>query len=71
MFAVYLFWKGALSMDKILLKKVSKGLGLLAILIALINAYLGWFEDRGSGLLVMMVLLLIFISAIIRYAFRL
>ncbi|MCD4846359.1 MAG: hypothetical protein K8R25_17930 [Methanosarcinales archaeon] len=54
-------------MKKTILYYVWNGLIFLAILLALFNAYLEWYHDQLSQLLLIIVLLLIFLAASIKY----
>ncbi len=49
-------------------EKIWKGIIILALAVAVYNAYLGWFYDSSSGLLLAVVLLLLIISYITRYS---
>ncbi len=54
-------------MKKTIVYYVQNGLIFLAILLALINAYLEWYHDQLSQLLLIIILLLIFLAASIKY----
>lgn len=53
-------------MEKLVINRIWKGLVLLAISLAIVNAYLEWFEDRGNGILLAITLLIIIIAHSIR-----
>ena len=57
-------------MKKTMVYYIQKGLILLAFLLALINAYLKWYHDQLSQLLLIIVLLLIFLAAFIKYTLK-
>lgn len=57
-------------MEKLVINRIWKGLVLLAISLAIVNAYLEWFEDRGSGLSLIITLLIIILAVAIRSAIQ-
>ena len=53
-------------MNTQLSKNVSRFLGIIAIIIAVYNAYLSWFKDNFSSILLILTLIFVFLSSIVQ-----